>query len=79
MMFDTRDFDRRFKQSQRRHDIMFRVISTIVALTFVGIVCFWIFAGVLAVNAVDQVGEQGVRGVVEQLWCGKTADCKLPL
>ena len=78
-MFNSRDFDRRFNQSQRRFDFMFRVVATIIALVFVGIVCFWIFAGALAVKAVDQVGEQGVRGVVEQLWCGKSPDCKLPL
>lgn len=77
-MVNHKEFDRNFAKSQRNFNIMFRVIATIVALGFVGIVCFWIFAGVLAVKAADQVGEQGVRGVVEQLWCGKSVDCKLP-
>lgn len=78
-MFNSQDFDRRFKQSQRRFDFMFRIVATFIVLTFVGIICFWVFAGVLAVKAVDQVGDQGVRGVVESLWCGKSPDCKLPL
>jgi hypothetical protein len=78
-MFDSQDFDRRFKQSQRRFDFMFRIVATVIALTFVGTILFWIFAGYVAVKTVDQVGDQGVRGVVEQLWCGKNPDCKLPL
>lgn len=73
------DFNTRFQQSQRRFDIMFRVVSTLIAVVFVCIVLFWIGMGVLAVKTVDSVGENGVRGVVEQLWCGKNQDCKLPL
>lgn len=78
-MFNSQDFDRRFKRSQRRFDIMFNIVATFIGLGFVATVIFWIFAGVLAVNTVDQVGDQGIRGVIEKLWCGKTEDCKLPL
>ena len=74
-MFD-RDFDRRFRQSQRRFDIMFRIVSTIIALTFIGIVAFWIFAGTMVVKAADEVDQKGLKGVVQQIWCGKEKpDC----
>ena len=74
-MFD-RDFDRRFRQSQRRFDIMFRIVATIIALTFVGIVAFWIFAGTMVFKAVGEVDQKGLKGVVEQIWCGKEKpDC----
>lgn len=74
-MFD-RDFDRRFRQGQRRFDIMFRIVTTVIALTFVGIVAFWIFAGTMVFKAVGEVDQKGLKGVVEQIWCGKEKpDC----
>ncbi len=69
-MFD-RDFDRRFRQRQRRFDIIFRIVATIIALTFIGIVAFWIFVGTVAFKAVDEIDQKGVHGVVQQIWCGK--------
>ena len=74
-MFNS-DFNRRFQQSQRRFDIMFRIVATIIALSFVGIVAFWIFAGTVAFKAVGEIEQQGVKGLVEQIWCGKEKpDC----
>ena len=72
-------FDRDFAKSQRNFTIMSRIIITFITLVFIAIITFWIFAGVFAVKAVDNVGEQGLRGALEQLWCGKSVDCKLPL
>lgn len=74
-MFNS-DFDRRFNQSQRRFDIMFRVVCTIIALTFVGILAFWIFAATIVAKAADDVDQKGLKGVVQQIWCGKEKpDC----
>jgi ABC-type phosphate transport system permease subunit len=74
-MFNS-DFDRRFQQSQRRFDIMFRIVATIIALSFVGIVAFWIFAGTMVFKAAGEIEQQGVKGLVEQIWCGKDKpDC----
>ena len=77
-MFNTKEFDRDFAKSQRNFTIMSRIVTTFIALVFIGIITFWVFAGVVAVKAVDHVSEQGVQGALEQLWCGKSADCKLP-
>lgn len=69
-MFDG-DFDRRFRNSQKRHDMFFRIVLTMIVITFIAIVGFWIFAGTVAIKALDQVEQHGVKGVVEQVWCGK--------
>jgi hypothetical protein len=78
-MFNRNNFDHRFDQSQRRFNTMFRVITTIIVLGFTAILAFWIFAGFLAYKAADGIGEKGVRGVVEQLWCGKSTNCELKI
>lgn len=70
------DFDRHFRQSQRSFNIMFRIIATIVFLAFIVIIGFWIFAGTMAVKAAGEIEQQGVKSVVEQIWCGKDKpDC----
>lgn len=75
----NKDFHQRFDRSQRRFDLMFRAIATMIGMVFVGIIVFWIAVAVLAFNAADTVQDQGVRGLVQQLWCGKNAtDCRLP-
>lgn len=77
-MFNQTKFDRDFAKSQRNFTIMSRIVISFITLVFIAIITFWIFAGVFAVKAIDNVGEQGLRGSLEQLWCGKSADCKLP-
>jgi hypothetical protein len=38
----------------------------------------WIVTGYVVVQGVGAVDEKGLKGVAEQVWCGKAADCKLP-
>ena len=45
---------------------------------FTLIICGWIVTGYVVVKGVGAVDEKGLRGVVEQVWCGQAADCKLP-
>lgn len=56
-----------------------KIVPYFIALVFVFIVCSWIFMGVIAYKGATSINENGVKGVVEQLWCGKQPDCKLPL
>lgn len=65
------EFDRRFERARKRHDMMFRIVMTIIVITFIAIISFWIFAGTVVIKAMNQVEQHGVRGVVEQIWCGK--------
>ena len=75
-MLNRVDFDTQFRKSQRRFDFMFRLISAAIAVVFVAIIGFWIFAGTMLFKAAGAVEEVGVKGVIEQVWCGsKNQDC----
>lgn len=57
---------------------LFKFVSIFIAVVFVLVILCWVGAGVLVYFSVDAIGEHGVRGVIEQIWCGQTPDCKLP-
>lgn len=65
-----------FDKDFNRMRTFIKVFSGIV---FVLMISIWIFGAVLTYKVVDQVNEQGLKGVVEQVWCGKDADCKQPI
>ncbi len=67
----TNDFDMRFERSQKRFNMIFRIISILIAFVFVATVGFWIVVGVFAFNSVGAIDQHGIKGVVEQIWCGK--------
>lgn len=62
-----------------KFETRFTLIKTFILIVFVLIICVWIFMGVLAYKGVTTVDERGLKGFVEQIWCGKQADCKLPV
>lgn len=74
-MFNKSEFDKRFARNQRRFDIMFRVVSVIIGIVFIAVIAGWIFAGTVAYKAVDAVEEQGLKSVIENIWCGKDQKC----
>jgi ABC-type phosphate transport system permease subunit len=43
-----------------------------------GILAIWIFTAVLITQTVTTVSDVGLKNVVEQVWCGKDANCSLP-
>lgn len=76
-MFDHKKFNQ-FEKNERAVKIINWIVGTVFALSLVSAIVFSILIGVVTVKAVDQVDEQGLRGVLEQLWCGKSVDCKIP-
>jgi hypothetical protein len=42
------------------------------------ILAIWILTAVLITQTVTTVADVGLKNVVEQVWCGKDAACKLP-
>lgn len=72
------DFQRRMDRSQRTFDIVFRLVTVVIVLAFLAIIGFWIIMGTVAYKTVEQVDEKGIKGVVEQVWCGKQKDCTIP-
>ncbi len=76
-MFDHKKLNQ-FEKNDRAVKIINWIVITVFALSLVSAIVFSILIGVVTVKAVDQVDEQGLRGVLEHLWCGKSVDCKMP-
>lgn len=75
-MLNHNSFNRDFARSQKRFNIMFRLVATIISISFVAIVAFYIFAGVLVFKSAGEIQENGLQGVIQQIWCGaKNKDC----
>ena len=75
-MFDTQQFDRDFAQGQRRFNFMFRLVSTIIGIGFIAVFVFYILVGVVLWKSADGIQENGLQGVIAQIWCGsKNKDC----
>jgi hypothetical protein len=71
--FDS--FNRDFARSRRRFNIFFTVVSSVIALMFVAIIAFYVFVGSVAVSLADDVKTDGVRAVIERIWCGPNNKC----
>lgn len=57
---------------------LFKIVPWFIGLVFTLIILVWIVMGVLMYKGIDSVNEVGVKGITEQLWCGKDTNCKLP-
>lgn len=57
---------------------MFRIVPWFIGFVAMLIVSIWIVGGILVFKFVDAINEKGLRGVAEQVWCGKEPNCKLP-
>lgn len=73
-----RNFDSDFNKMRRNHAIFSKFVFGFIAFVFVLMICWFIFLGVIAFKASDKIGEVGISGTFEQLWCGEKKDCKLP-
>jgi hypothetical protein len=60
------------------HSTFSKIFPWFFGAVFTLIICYWIAIGYVVVKGVGAVDEKGLKGVVEQVWCGKAADCKLP-
>ena len=60
------------------HSTFSKIFPWFFGAVFTLIICGWFAIGYFVVQGVGAVDEKGLRGVVEQVWCGKAADCKLP-
>lgn len=60
-------------------DFLFRIVPWFIGFCFILVISGWIVLGIVAYKSINTVQEVGVKGVVEQLWCGKEPNCKLPV
>jgi len=44
-------------------------------LVFCLVVGAWIFAGYIAVESVDAISQNGLKSVIENIWCGPEKNC----
>lgn len=61
----------RMNQNKSRFKVIFGIASALIVLTFIGIIAFWAFVGTVAFKAADEINQNGVKGVIEDVWCGK--------
>lgn len=68
-------FDRDFGRMRRIFWVIFGTACVFIVTIFV----FNIFIAVKLFIAAEDIAEVGARGVIERIWCGKSADCSLSL
>lgn len=59
-------------------NVMFKIVPWFIGFVFFVVILGWITMGVLAYKTIDAVGDKGLKGVAEQVWCGKADKCTLP-
>ena len=59
-------------------DTIFRLFPWFFGAVFVLIITWWIVLGYALVKGASTIEEKGLKGLTEQVWCGKNANCKLP-
>ena len=57
---------------------LFKVVPIFIAFVFILIITMWILGGVLVYKTAGAVEKDGVRGVIEKVWCGEQPNCRLP-
>lgn len=64
------DFDSNFKNFDRRFNFMWRFVWVFFFVVLLISIAWYSLIGYVAVQAVDQVGQHGLKGVVERVWEG---------
>ena len=60
------------------HSTFSKIFPWFFGAVVVLIISGWIGMGYIMVKGASAIDEKGLKGVVEQVWCGKAAECKLP-
>jgi hypothetical protein len=64
-----------FEFNNRIFKIIFGVAVTVIVIFWIAMISFLIFAGSTAVKASDQIGQRGLKAVIEEIWCGPNNKC----
>lgn len=60
-----------FEKSNRRFNIVWNLALGFIIFIFAVVICGWVGIGYVAVGAAGDISENGARGVISELWCGK--------
>jgi hypothetical protein len=58
-----------------KEPLLFRIVPWFIVICFVAVAAFWAFFAFVAVKATEEIGQQGLKTVIERLWCGANG-CK---
>lgn len=61
------------------YKVTLMITRMILGLAFVLIILTWIFVAIVGFKTADSIKTEGIRGVIQNIWCGKDSDCKLPM
>lgn len=64
------EFDRQWDKAQRRHERFSKFVIGFIVVVFVLVILSWIVMGVTAVKVVGEVESQGLKPLIERIWCG---------
>jgi hypothetical protein len=57
------------------HNTVRTFVLVFIGFVFVLIVSWFVFLGVVVYNVSDQVESQGLKSIIENLWCGDGKQC----
>lgn len=57
---------------------LFKLFPWIFGVTLVLILSSWIGMAFMFATSISTIEEKGLKGLTEQVWCGKDTTCKLP-
>ena len=62
----------------RDQSLLFKIVPSFIVLVGILILGLFVVIGIFTYNTMESVNEVGVKGVLEQVWCGKQhTNCKL--
>lgn len=77
MAFDSKRFARDFDWHQKIFRVIFTVATVSIVTIFIAIISFYIILGTAAVKSADAIEKDGLKAVIERVWCGQDSKCSL--
>jgi len=62
--------------NERKKPLIFKVVPIFIGFTFIVIIGWWIFVGVVSYKAVKTVEKEGLKNVLTTIWEGAPKDLK---
>ena len=57
---------------------LFKIAPIFISVVFCIIIAWLVFVGFVVYKGATEINENGVSGVVHNVWCGKKTECKVP-
>jgi hypothetical protein len=67
---DFNDFDRRFRDGERRFNLIFRLALLGIAIAFTFQMAIYFLAAKTVLNLVGEVSQTGLKSFIDRIWEG---------